>query len=65
MMIDWITIEITLCSIRPAMIEPRCTGAIRKRSTTPRSMSLRRPIPPQPEPNSAVIITTPGARNWM
>ena len=61
MMIDWITIEITFCSEPPRDDRAApCTGAIRKRSTTPRSMSLRRPMPPQPAPNSAVIMTTPG-----
>ena len=65
MMIDWITIEKTLWSTRPAMIDPRCTGDIRNRSTTPRSMSEIMLMPPQPAPKRAVIMTTPGARNWM
>ena len=37
----------------------------RNRFSTPRSMSMMKPIPAQPLENSAVITTMPGVRNAM
>ena len=45
---------------RPATIATRLTGETRKRSITPLSISKMIPIPFQPPPNSAIMITTPG-----
>jgi hypothetical protein len=61
----WIAMLSELCSTRPLISALRRTGETRKRSTTPRSRSSIIDIPPQPAENTAVIMTTLGARNAM
>ncbi len=62
MISDWMSMLIAPWASRPVISEPRRTGVTRKRSMTPRSRSSMTGIPAQPDANSAVITTTPGAR---
>ena len=65
MIADWTMIVTAVCSTWPMKKELRRSGETSRRSTTPRLRSSIVAMPFQPPEKKAVMITTPGARNWM
>jgi hypothetical protein len=57
---DWITVIIAWFNRRPMIIAARLAGDTKKRSITPRSISLTVPMPVKLEEKSADITTIPG-----
>ncbi len=60
----WIMDTTTAAMTCPRMMETRVTGVASILDSIPMSIIISRPNPEKAEPNSTVITTTPGAKNW-